>query len=45
MNTAAELRAMDSKTARWIGADAQRDLTSETTRKRLQNQASKYEAQ
>jgi len=35
LQTVQELVEMDSKTARWIARDAQRDLTSETTRKRL----------
>ena len=34
--TAAQLRETNSKPARWIGADAQRDLNSEATRKRMQ---------
>jgi 3-methyladenine DNA glycosylase AlkD len=32
---AGDLKESDSKTARWIGSDAIRDLTSEPTRKRL----------
>jgi len=35
LQTAQELAEMDSKTARWIARDVQRDLTSEVTRKRL----------
>jgi 3-methyladenine DNA glycosylase AlkD len=35
LEAAKELRAMDSKSARWIGSDAVRDLTSEATRRRL----------
>lgn len=35
LETAAELREMDSKPARWIGNDAVRDLNSETTLKRV----------
>jgi 3-methyladenine DNA glycosylase AlkD len=32
---AAELKASDSKPARWIGADAQRDLASDAVRRRI----------
>jgi 3-methyladenine DNA glycosylase AlkD len=39
--TAADLRTMDSKSARWIGKDAVRDLNSEATQTRLQKQAAK----
>ena len=35
LETAAHLQDMDSKSARWIGNDAERDLNSETTLKRL----------
>lgn len=40
LETAAQLREMDSKPARWIGAAAERDLNSEATQRRLQKQAS-----
>ena len=36
METAEAIQAMDSKSARWIAADAIRELTSEAVRKRLQ---------
>jgi len=35
LQTARELQAMEAGPARWIGADAVRDLTSEATRRRL----------
>ncbi|MBN1147004.1 MAG: DNA alkylation repair protein [Anaerolineales bacterium] len=35
LQTARELQAMEAKPARWVGADALRDLTSEATRSRL----------
>lgn len=38
--TAVELRGMESKPARWIGNDAVRDLTSETSLRRLEKQRS-----
>ena len=38
LQTAAELQEMDSKPAKWIGRDAVRDLTSETTQRRLSKQ-------
>ena len=35
LRTAKALRRLDSKSARWIGADAIRELTAETTRQRI----------
>jgi 3-methyladenine DNA glycosylase AlkD len=35
LQTAQDLKAMDSKPARWIGSDALRDMTSEATSRRL----------
>jgi 3-methyladenine DNA glycosylase AlkD len=35
LQTAQDLKEMDSKSARWIGSDAVRDLTSEVTKRRL----------
>jgi len=35
LQTAQDLKEMDSKPARWIGSDAVRDLTSDATRRRL----------
>jgi 3-methyladenine DNA glycosylase AlkD len=40
LQAADELHKMDSKSARWIGHDVVRDLTSETTRRRLSKQRS-----
>jgi len=36
LQTAQDLKEMDSKPARWIGSDAVRDLTSDATRRRLE---------
>jgi len=36
LQTAQDLKEMDSKPARWIGSDALRDLTSDATRRRLE---------
>jgi 3-methyladenine DNA glycosylase AlkD len=36
LQTAQELKETDSKTARWIGSDALRDLTSDATKRRLE---------
>ena len=38
LEAARQLQGMDDKTARWIGTDAVRDLTSDATRKRLAKQ-------
>lgn len=38
LETARELRDMESKSARWVAADAIRDLTGETTQRRLHRQ-------
>jgi 3-methyladenine DNA glycosylase AlkD len=38
LEVARQLQGMDDKTARWIGTDAVRDLTSDATRKRLAKQ-------
>ncbi len=35
INTAREIRQMDSKSARWIASDALRELESEAVQKRL----------
>jgi 3-methyladenine DNA glycosylase AlkD len=36
LTTARELWGIDSKSARWIGSDAIRDLTSDTTKRRFE---------
>ena len=38
LDAAQELQAMDAKSARWIACDAVRDLTSDTTKRRLDKQ-------
>ncbi len=40
IQTAKDIHAMDSKTARWIAADALRELTGEKIKKRLQDKQS-----
>jgi 3-methyladenine DNA glycosylase AlkD len=35
LKAAKEIKNMDSKSAKWIASDAIRDLTSDTTKKRL----------
>ena len=38
LETAQQLKVSDSKAARWVGSDAVRDLTNESTLKRLAKQ-------
>ena len=42
LRAAKEIQKMDARSARWIGSDAIRDLTSETVQKRFKRMSRKY---